>query len=92
MSQRFKKDAGKATIHTTTASTDTASEGRIQNALRVLLQDRTCVVVAHRLSTVRDADTILVMQDGAIIERGTHDELLATHGLYREMHNRAAAG
>jgi ATP-binding cassette, subfamily B, multidrug efflux pump len=75
-----------------TASIDTESELRIQSALRRLLSDRTCVVVAHRLSTVRDADEILVMRHGAIVERGTHDALLAANGLYREMHNRAATG
>jgi ATP-binding cassette subfamily B protein len=74
-----------------TASVDTESELRIQRALRELLRDRTCVVVAHRLSTVRDADEILVMRDGEIVERGTHDSLLAANGLYRDMHNRAAA-
>jgi ABC-type multidrug transport system fused ATPase/permease subunit len=74
-----------------TASIDTESELRIQRALRELLRDRTCVIVAHRLSTVRDADEILVMRDGEIVERGTHDSLLAANGLYRDMHNRAAA-
>jgi ATP-binding cassette subfamily B protein len=74
-----------------TASIDTESELRIQRALRELLRDRTCVVVAHRLSTVRHADEILVMRDGEIVERGTHDSLLAANGLYRDMHNRAAA-
>ena len=74
-----------------TASIDTASEVRIQDALRHLTLERTCVVVAHRLSTVRDADRILVMRAGEIVEHGTHDELLAAHGLYAEMLQRAVA-
>jgi ATP-binding cassette subfamily B protein len=75
-----------------TASIDTEAEIRIQRALRRLLRDRTCVVVAHRLSTVRDANEILVLRDGRIVERGTHEQLLGAGGLYRDMHNRAAAG
>ena len=73
-----------------TASIDTQSEVRIQKALQTLLHNRTCIVVAHRLSTVRDADQILVMQHGTITERGTHQELLSSGGLYAEMLRHAA--
>ncbi|MEE2886830.1 MAG: ABC transporter ATP-binding protein [Planctomycetota bacterium] len=73
-----------------TASIDTQSEVRIQKALQTLLHNRTCIVVAHRLSTVRDADQILVMRQGTITERGTHQELLSSGGLYAEMLRHAA--
>ncbi len=65
-----------------TSSVDTQTERLIQQALKVLLKGRTAFVIAHRLSTVRDADVILVMHDGQIAERGTHDELMALRGLY----------
>src|SRR5690606_31781364 len=68
-----------------TASIDTHAEQKIQAALDVLLRDRTCIVVAHRLSTVRNADCILVMRDGQIVERGTHGELLGLQGVYANM-------
>jgi ABC-type multidrug transport system fused ATPase/permease subunit len=73
-----------------TASIDTHSEQRIQRALATLLHDRTCLVVAHRLSTVRGADQILVMRDGRIVERGDHATLLAAGGLYAAMLRHAA--
>jgi ATP-binding cassette subfamily B protein len=68
-----------------TSSVDTQTERLIQNALRVLLKGRTAFVIAHRLSTVRDADVILVMRDGQIAEQGSHDELMAMRGLYYKL-------
>ena len=70
-----------------TASVDTETEVLIQEALRELTRDRTTFVIAQRLSTVRDADLILVLQDGRIAERGSHQELLSRDGLYRELHD-----
>ena len=72
---------------TSTSSVDTQTEKLIQAALDALMEGRTTFVIAHRLSTVRRADMILVMDQGRIVERGTHDELLARGGLYKEIHD-----
>jgi len=69
-----------------TSSVDTATELKIQEALEHLVQKRTSFVVAHRLSTVRNADQVLVVKDGHIIERGTHTELLSAGGEYARMY------
>ncbi len=69
-----------------TAHLDAASEAAVQSALAVALHDRTALVIAHRLSTVRAADAILVVDEGRIVERGTHDQLLAAGGRYAELY------
>jgi ATP-binding cassette subfamily B protein len=68
-----------------TSALDTRTERDIETALRTVSQDRTTLVIAHRLSTVVDADEILVLQEGRVAERGTHASLLAAHGLYARM-------
>ena len=70
-----------------TSSIDTRTEIRIQDAFARLMKGRTSFIVAHRLSTIRDADIILVMKDGNIIEQGSHDELLKKGGFYSELYN-----
>ncbi len=76
-----------------TASIDSATESLIERAIANTLANRTAVVVAHRLSTVRHADRIVVMDAGAIVEAGSHDELIAAGGLYaRLVHNDALCG
>lgn len=70
-----------------TSSIDTLTEARIQKAFTQMMQGRTSFVVAHRLSTIREADCILVMRDGKIIEQGTHSELLARNGFYSNLYN-----
>jgi len=69
-----------------TAHLDSESEVAIQRALQEALAGRTSIVIAHRLSTVRDADQILVVDEGRIVERGTHTELLSREGLYAELY------
>lgn len=70
-----------------TSSIDTRTEIKIQNAFAKMMKGRTSFIVAHRLSTIREADIILVMKDGSIIEQGNHDELLAKNGFYAKLYN-----
>jgi subfamily B ATP-binding cassette protein MsbA len=71
-----------------TSSLDSESEAMIQDGLRMLRRGRTTFVIAHRLSTIQSADQILVLEAGEIVERGTHDELLATNGRYRQLYEK----
>ena len=70
-----------------TSSIDTRTEIRIQKAFLTMMKGRTSFIVAHRLSTIREADSILVMKDGKIIEQGNHDTLLAQNGFYATLYN-----
>jgi ATP-binding cassette subfamily B protein len=70
-----------------TSSIDTKTEMKIQNAFAKMTKGKTSFIVAHRLSTIKNADTILVMDKGRIIEIGNHDQLLAKNGFYAELYN-----
>ena len=70
-----------------TSSIDTRTELKIQNAFAKMMEGRTSFIVAHRLSTIKEADRILVMRDGQIIEQGTHESLLEKNGFYAELYN-----
>ncbi|MBL4656365.1 MAG: ATP-binding cassette domain-containing protein, partial [Flavobacteriales bacterium] len=69
-----------------TSSVDSESEHLIQEAIKTLTENRTSIIIAHRLATIRSADSILVMDQGEIVERGTHDELLALDGQYKRLY------
>ena len=71
-----------------TSSLDSESEAKIQDGLRALRRGRTTFVIAHRLSTIRGADQILVIEEGEIVERGTHPELLAKNGRYKQLYDK----
>ena len=70
-----------------TSNLDTQSEAFIQKSLAILMKDRTTLVIAHRLSTIQKADQILVIEDGKIIERGKHEELIKVKRRYFELYN-----
>jgi ATP-binding cassette subfamily B protein len=69
-----------------TSSIDTRTEIKIQKAFNTMMQGRTSFIVAHRLSTIREADVILVMRDGQIVEQGNHESLLAKNGFYAQLY------
>jgi ATP-binding cassette subfamily B multidrug efflux pump len=79
-------DPGILVLDEATSSVDTRTEKQIQEAMLRLMEGRTSFVIAHRLSTIREADKILVINDGQIIERGTHEELLAARGFYQHLY------
>ena len=69
-----------------TSSIDTRTEQKIQNAFTTMMKGRTSFIVAHRLSTIQNADVILVLKNGQVIEQGSHETLLAQNGFYRELY------
>ena len=79
-------DAHMLILDEATSNVDTQTEQQIQAAMRELMKDKTCFVIAHRLSTVRSANHILVMRDGQVVEQGTHDSLMAAGGFYHELY------
>jgi ATP-binding cassette subfamily B protein len=92
IARAFLADPAILILDEATSSVDTRTEVLIQRAMRELMRDRTTFVIAHRLSTIRNADLILMMEHGRIVERGTHQELLAAKGRYAELYHSQFAG
>ncbi len=80
------KDAPILILDEATSAVDSSTEAQIQQALDRLRQGRTCIVIAHRLSTIRNADQIAVLDHGRVVELGSHEEIVASDGLYRQLH------
>ena len=87
IARAFLADRPALILDEATSNVDTRTEVRIQQAMDALMQGRTSFVIAHRLSTIKGADMILVLRDGDIVERGSHEELLAENGFYAELYN-----
>jgi ATP-binding cassette subfamily B protein len=92
IARAFLADPEILILDEATSSVDTRTEMQIQRAMSELMQGRTSFVIAHRLSTIRDADLILVMNHGTIIEKGTHEQLLAADGFYADLYNSQFTG
>ena len=92
IARAFLADPALLILDEATSSVDTRTELLVQKAMAALRGDRTSFVIAHRLSTIRDADLILVMRDGAIVEQGTHTELLTRRGAYYELYESQFTG
>ncbi len=92
IARAFLADPEILILDEATSSVDTRTEMQIQKAMAELMKGRTSFVIAHRLSTIRDADLILVMNHGTIIEKGTHEELLAQNGFYADLYNSQFTG
>ncbi len=91
IARAFLKDAPVLVLDEATSHLDALSEAAVRQAIERLARDRTTLVIAHRLSTVRDADTIVVLDEGRVVEVGPHDQLLGQRGLYAHLVGRQLA-
>ncbi|MGC1889225.1 MAG: ATP-binding cassette domain-containing protein, partial [Stellaceae bacterium] len=92
IARAFLKNAPTLILDEATSHLDAVSESQVRGALDELMRDRTTIVIAHRLSTVRNADLLAVLDSGRLIETGSHDELLARNGLYARLIRRQISG
>ena len=92
IARAFVADPEILILDEATSSVDTRTEMHIQHAMERLLKNRTSFVVAHRLSTIRDADNIIVKNHGSIVETGNHDALMAKNGFYADLYNSQFSG
>jgi ATP-binding cassette subfamily C protein CydCD len=92
IARAFLKNAPTLILDEATSHLDAVSEAQVRAALDSLMRDRTTIVIAHRLSTVRDADLLIVLDQGRLVETGSHPELLARNGLYARLIRRQLAG
>lgn len=92
IARAFVADPKILILDEATSNVDTRTEKAIQDAMQLVMRDRTSIVIAHRLSTIRDSDVIVVMDHGRIVESGSHDDLLAQKGKYYELYMRQYAG
>ena len=92
IARAFLKDAPVLILDEATSHLDAVNEQAVRQALEALMADRTTLVIAHRLSTVRGADKIVALDQGQVIESGTHDDLLARGGLYAQLEAHQLAG
>lgn len=87
MQRAILKDPQILILDEATSSVDTRLEKMLQEAMQTVMKGRTSFVIAHRLSTIKSADLILVINNGDIVEQGTHEELLAKQGVYEKLYN-----
>lgn len=92
IARAFPADPALLILDEATSSVDTRTESLLQHAVAALRTERTSFVIAHRLSTIRAADLILVMENGRIVEQGSHDELIAFDGAYADLYNARFTG
>ena len=91
-SSTFQTHTSSGTLIPAPSNVDTRTEKAIQEAMRTIMKERTGIVIAHRISTIRNADMIIVMENGAVVERGRHNDLLQQHGKYYELYMTQYAG
>ena len=92
IARAFVADPGILILDEATSNVDTRTEKAIQSAMQQIMRNRTSIVIAHRLSTIRDSDVIVVMDQGRIVEQGSHEELLARRGKYYDLYMTQYAG